>query len=143
DDNHNSKRDPGERFTITNTCGNYSFTNLPPGIYTVAEELQAGWVQTAPATGTYEVTIQAVQFINGSFEIGPDTGPSFVRLSPGSTAITGWTVTSAAIDYVGPGWQASDGARSIDLDGNDGDSGGMAQTFATIPGVNYNVAFDM
>jgi choice-of-anchor C domain-containing protein len=82
--------------------------------------------------------------VNGSFETGPDTGPSFVRLAPGSTAITGWTVTRAPIDYCAPASIGpSDGVRSIDLDGNDGDAGGIAQTLVTTPGVTYLVTFDM
>jgi hypothetical protein len=31
DDNGNNRRDLGERFTTTDDCGNYSFTNLAPG----------------------------------------------------------------------------------------------------------------
>jgi choice-of-anchor C domain-containing protein len=83
---------------------------------------------------------------NGSFEAGPNPVLSphgFIRLGPGDTSINGWTVTRASIDYVGQLWQASDGGRSIDLDGNDGDAGGMAQTFSTSPNVAYSVTFDM
>ncbi len=56
---------------------------------------------------------------NGSFELGPAIpgGSSFVTLSGGSTAITGWTVTGSTIDYFGPSWTVSDGIRAIDLDG--------------------------
>ena len=40
--------------TVTDVNGDYSFTNIGPGTYTVQEELQTGWIQTAPASlGTY------------------------------------------------------------------------------------------
>jgi len=79
--------------------------------------------------------------VNGSFETGPDPG-TFITLAPGSTAITGWTVTREGIDYKGTFWDASDGGRSLDLDNTPG-FGGVMQTFATTPGVGYLVTFDM
>ena len=63
DQNQNDHRDLGERFTTTDASGNYSFTNLVASTYTVAEEFQMGWVQTAPATHTYQVTVQAGQVV--------------------------------------------------------------------------------
>ncbi len=80
--------------------------------------------------------------VNGSFELGASPGGSFITLQRGSTAIAGWTVTRATIDYIGGWWRASDGARSLDLDGTPG-FGGIAQTFATAPGRAYRVAFDL
>jgi hypothetical protein len=52
DQNRNGVRDPGEPFTITAANGNYTFTGLVPGLYTVAEEVQPGWVQSLPAGGS-------------------------------------------------------------------------------------------
>ncbi len=78
--------------------------------------------------------------VNGSFEVGPDPG-TYLPLNPGSTVITGWTVTRGQVDYVGI-WQSFDGSRSIDLDGTPG-FGGIAQTFATHAGVTYAVNFAM
>jgi choice-of-anchor C domain-containing protein len=78
---------------------------------------------------------------NGSFEIGPDPG-SYLTLPVGSTAITGWTVTRASIDYKGTYWQHSNGNRSLDLDDSPG-FGGIAQTFDTNPGQTYIIRFDM
>ena len=75
---------------------------------------------------------------NGSFERGADPGQS-LKLNPGSTAITGWVVTRAPIDYVGTLWQAANGTRSLDLDG--AGAGGIAQTFDTVPGQSYVVTF--
>ena len=34
--------------TVTDDSGNFSFTDVGPGTYTVQEELQAGWIQTFP-----------------------------------------------------------------------------------------------
>ncbi len=89
---------------------------------------------------------QANLLVNGSFEDGPSPGTTFVNLTGGSTVVTGWTVTGSTIDYVGGLWVASDGSRSIDLDGSVGSPythGGVAQTFATTPGARYEVRFDL
>jgi choice-of-anchor C domain-containing protein len=80
--------------------------------------------------------------INGSFELGPEIPTFDINILGGSTAIAGWTVTGARIDYVGPPWDVSDGQRAIDLDGND-DIGGIEQTFATTLGQTYVVSFDL
>ncbi|MFI5251181.1 MAG: S8 family serine peptidase [Bacteroidota bacterium] len=46
--------------TYTDTSGNYSFTGLGPGAYTVHDSLPAGWISTAPPTGiTYSVTMRS------------------------------------------------------------------------------------
>ena len=55
DDNNNGLLDSGEIATTTTDNGFYSFENLDPGIYTIAEVLQPGWVQTYPvAAGEYD-----------------------------------------------------------------------------------------
>lgn len=79
-------------------------------------------------------------FQNGSFEIGSLSG-NFVSLNAGSTAITGWEVTGAGVDYMGTYWQAADGSRSLDL--NRTNLGGVQQTFDTIAGNLYQVTFSM
>jgi len=78
---------------------------------------------------------------NGSFEIGTDPG-SFTTLYGGSTAITGWTVLGRSVDYCGTYWPASDGSRSVDLDGKAA-AGGITQDIATTAGQQYVVKFDM
>ncbi len=52
------------QLTTTNSLGNYSFTVPAPGSYTLAEVLQTGWTQTAPATGTYAVAVTPNQAVN-------------------------------------------------------------------------------
>lgn len=76
--------------------------------------------------------------INGSFESGIGWADS---VPVGSTGITGWTVTRAQIDLVGPYWQASAGSHSLDLNGSPG-VGGIAQVLATSPGQLYELTFD-
>jgi hypothetical protein len=64
--------------TTTDINGNYDFTGLPPGTYTVSETQQAGWMQTAPIPippGTYTV------ILNGQDVTGKDFG-NFKTSSP-------------------------------------------------------------
>lgn len=89
-------------------------------------------------------SVNANLLTNGSFEdasINP--GGGFIAVFPGQTSITGWDVVSEDVHYMGTFWQASDGIRSLDLDGLIGSSGGVSQTFSTVAGTQYNVTFDM
>ncbi len=83
--------------------------------------------------------------VNGSFETASsDPGPNCVELFAGDTSITGWEVTGEAIHYCSPAyWPASDGVRSIDLDGDTNRYGGIRQSLATTPGQLYTVTFAM
>lgn len=84
---------------------------------------------------------QAATIANGSFEAGTAPG-GFTTLGSGSTAITGWTVGSGTIDYIGSYWQASDGNRSVDLTG--GSKGSIFTTITDlIVGTAYRVYFDL
>jgi choice-of-anchor C domain-containing protein len=78
---------------------------------------------------------------NGSFEAGTFTANPFDTLPAGSTAITDWTVDSGSIDWIGSYWQAADGSRSIDLNGNE--TGAISQTLTTTIGNTYVVTFDL
>jgi choice-of-anchor C domain-containing protein len=80
-------------------------------------------------------------FNNGSFETGNDPGSYTTLTAPDSTSITGWTVSSGTIDYIGTYWNASDGKRSLDMSGNG--PGAINQVFSTIAGHTYTVTFDM
>ena len=91
----------------------------------------------------HEAAAQSL-IVNGSFETATvSPGSSYVRLVGGDTRVTGWTILGDTIDYIGPGWVASDGVRSFDLDGAPGDSSALLQTFATVPGTTYLVTFDL
>jgi choice-of-anchor C domain-containing protein len=76
--------------------------------------------------------------VNGSFDLGADPG---VRMSVpvASNTIQGWTVTTSAIEYVGTGWAAMHGPRSVALNGSA--PGAIEQTFATVSGAAYTVKF--
>ena len=77
---------------------------------------------------------------NGSFEHGAAAG-SYTTLKAGSTAIDDWAVTTGSVDIVGSLWPASDGERSVDLDGVS--FGGISQAFKTEPDKTYVVSFDL
>ena len=52
DENQNGILDTTEQSTLTNADGQYTFTNLTPGTYTIAEVVQPGWQQVYPVIGT-------------------------------------------------------------------------------------------
>lgn len=95
------------------------------------------------AVGALIVTpVQAANLIqNGSFEDGLNPG-AFKSLSAPSTDITGWKVSQGAIDYIGTFWQASEGVRSLDMNGPS-IPGAIEQAFSTTPGTKYQVTFDL
>jgi choice-of-anchor C domain-containing protein len=84
---------------------------------------------------------QAANLIsNGSFENSSSNIGDNGSLSNGSTTLTNWVVTNE-IDYLGSYWSASNGSRSLDLNGSS--AGGIQQTFTTTIGATYNVSFDL
>ena len=87
----------------------------------------------------------AAPFQNGSFERGPIGPCNIFNIPAGSTLIPGWTVSVGNIDWEGDppcGWVASNGRKSLDLVGDAaGGIGGIQQTFDTVPGETYKVAF--
>lgn len=85
--------------------------------------------------------VSAVTIVNGSFELGVDPGSSFSTQAAGSSAITGWTVGGAGVDYIGGYWMASDGVRSIDLSALS--AGSVSQSLETVIGQSYTVSFDL
>jgi choice-of-anchor C domain-containing protein len=86
---------------------------------------------------------QAVTITNGSFENGAINPGSFVTLnSIDATSITGWRVSTGSVDYIGSYWTASDGARSVDLNGLN--AGTIEQTITGLTvGNTYRVSFDL
>lgn len=81
--------------------------------------------------------------VNGSFEDGAfDTNsPTFNTLNATNTNIAGWEVTSGSIDWIGSYWQASDGVRSLDMNGLT--AGTILQSIPTVMGQAYTVTFDI
>lgn len=85
---------------------------------------------------------------NGSFEQGTLADPNGMTLAVGSTTIDHWLVGGHGVDWIGTYWQAADGGRSIDLDsglvlGAGPYDGSLSQAFATTPGLEYRVTFEM
>jgi hypothetical protein len=89
---------------------------------------------------------------NGSFETGtfaPVDGNDTVSLNPGATNIADWTVSNAALAWIGPanpfGITASDGSFTLDLTGYHDSSpyGGVEQSVATTIGHSYLLTFDI
>ncbi|MEM3056892.1 MAG: SdrD B-like domain-containing protein [Candidatus Bathyarchaeia archaeon] len=79
DENGNGVKDPTEAYlggwkiilsgnvskqTTTASDGKYSFTDLPPGTYTVSEELKPGWQQTYPPGSTWTVNLPEGGVVN-------------------------------------------------------------------------------
>lgn len=88
------------------------------------------------------VTAEASLVVNGSFE-GTGNIATYTTLAAPSTAINGWTVTSGSIDWIGGYWTAQAGNRSLDLAGSNANGVIVGQTFATVVGQTYEVAFWM
>lgn len=64
---------------VTDQFGNYCFSDLAMGSYTVTEKGQAGWVQTLPkAPGSYSVTVGAAT-ATGGLDFGNCKGPDCRR----------------------------------------------------------------
>lgn len=84
----------------------------------------------------------SAQVQNGSFEFGEFISPGgWLVLASGSEAVDSWMIDQGSIDYIGGWWQASEGIRSIDLNGVN--AGKVSQFVATVPGATYSVSFDM
>ena len=77
---------------------------------------------------------------NGSFEHGVANVGNYLTVKAGSDDIDDWTVTKGTVDIVGALWAASDGTRSIDMDGVS--FGAISQAFKTEKGKTYVVTFD-
>jgi choice-of-anchor C domain-containing protein len=80
--------------------------------------------------------------INGSFEAGIDPGVSTTLEAPDGTTITGWTLQSGSIDYIGTRWMAGEGSRSLDMTGVS--AGTILQSVSGFtPGQTYRLSFLM
>ncbi len=88
---------------------------------------------------------------NGSFESGAfvNQGNDTMSLAAGSTVITGWTVVTDTVAWIGPtnpfGLSAHDGSFFLDLTNYQTGApfAGMSQAIATIPGAVYALSFDL
>lgn len=87
--------------------------------------------------------------LNGSFEAGNwvNFAGGWARLTAGSSALTGWSVTGDPLAWSSPanadGVVAADGNHALDMTGfgNENQQGGIAQSFATQAGASYRLGF--
>ena len=86
--------------------------------------------------------ISAQVITNHSFEDGTNPG-SFATVNAGDVTIDGWIVDAGSVDYIGNYWLASDGSRSVDLNGFYAKAAISQSITGTIPGVTYEVTFDL
>lgn len=105
------------------------------------KEFKRVWVAAAlVASGAAHANL----ILNGSFESASVNPTTYQTLPAGSTAMAHWVVGAPNIDYINKGeWNASDGNRSVDLDGGIGSAGSVSQSFATLAGADYRVKFDL
>jgi len=101
-----------------------------------AAVLAASSLLTSPASA-------AVNYVtNGSFESGSNPGNAWITLGTGSSALNGWAI-SGSIDYIGDYWVASNGKRSVDMNGS-ASAGTISQIISGLTsGATYKVAFDI
>ena len=127
--------EPSLRRPPAAASGSYSFTNLSPGTYTIAEVVQAGWVITQPANppGTYTKTTRQRQHadrselrqlssitvsgnvyndldgngLKGSGEPGLQAGPSTCSNSSGNVLSTVTTDSNGNYSFTGRRRQVS------------------------------------
>jgi len=59
DSDQDGTLDTGETLALTDSAGAYTFANLSAGTYHVAQVLQAGYGQVAPATPRHDITLAA------------------------------------------------------------------------------------
>ena len=111
--------DAGELFTTTDVNGEYAFEDLAYGTYTVAEVQQEGWTRTAPASGTYSVTITDGQVASGRDFGNRNLPPTVTLTAPAATPDPTPSVTVTATD-VPPLADGTLVALDVDLN-NDGD----------------------
>ncbi len=64
---------PVNATAVTDAAGNYWFSGLPAGAYTVCETVQAGWHQTFPGSGPTCAT-----GLGWSINVGEGSGNSFI-----------------------------------------------------------------
>jgi protocatechuate 3,4-dioxygenase beta subunit/kynurenine formamidase len=94
----------GDQTTLTDSAGNYSFTNLSPGTYHVKKPATIGWWQSLPAT-KYDVVLDSGTVDSnenfGVYQITPGAIGGFVyddanasgAQDSGEAGLAGWQVT--------------------------------------------------
>ena len=82
DTNNNHQLDAGEISTLTDASGLYSFMDLRPGIYNVAQVVPAGWHQTYPLIPITTTAADSVLSIPSlDFTLDPQNGNAILNFS--------------------------------------------------------------
>jgi hypothetical protein len=92
DANGNGELDDGERRTVTDANGKYSFTDVGPGPHVIREVVKPGWRPTTPNPVTLEVCSgedATVNFGNAKIVAGGAKGRAWWAGSSGQSAFTG------------------------------------------------------
>jgi choice-of-anchor C domain-containing protein len=76
---------------------------------------------------------------NGSFETGSNDPGAYEQLTAGSAVLTGWTIATGSIDWIGTYWPAAAGSKSLDMNGTG--PGSISQILTTTIGKTYVVTF--
>ncbi len=116
DANGNHRLDPDEVNVQTDAKGNYRFTGLPAGTYTVAAVLDDGFLRTAPAglPGTYTVTLTTNTTIVTGMNFGAQLAPADLEVGsvsvpaaaqPGQDVTVSWTVRNVGSTALTGSWQ--------------------------------------
>jgi protocatechuate 3,4-dioxygenase beta subunit len=121
DTNNNGVFDAGiDTRVISNSAGGYTFSNLVPGTYHVAEVTPAGYTRTVPSGSSYTITVTSGQAVTGKdFGVaagGTISGTMFEDYdengvqSAGEPDLAGW---GCFIDYNGDGIFDGSDVRAI------------------------------
>ncbi|MDW7658531.1 MAG: SdrD B-like domain-containing protein, partial [Bacillota bacterium] len=133
-------KDAGEPFAVTAADGTYTITGITPGTWRVKEVAQAGWTQSYPALGYYEVTFTSRLADTGNdfgnWRYATKSGYKFMDddrdgvFDPEELGLAGWTINL---------WTGSPGdlilAATTTTDAN-----GYYEFDHIIPGVTYYVS---
>ena len=133
--NSGNTADPNERFLALLDGGTWNDLNSSVALRSIIE------FETSTLVAGEQGFI-----INGSFEEGDFGGnPSFRRLAPGDTELTGWTIGGVAVDWHNavefnfP--NSGDRVLDLHLDGGAGQVGTISQSFTTDVGERYILEF--
>ncbi len=150
DTNNDGQLNGTEISTTTGANGAYSFTDLGPGTYHVKEVQKAGWIQTAPETGGYDITgLSGQDLANrdfGNSNTGSVTGHKWDDLNGNGTwekltepGLAGWTILLTPTQTAPIGQNNAGGVNPQGSPPSTVTGAGGAYLFENIPAGTYVV----